>query len=449
MVIGLGAGLLLGLAGAALADLGQPGLRDLLVRLRPLGRLFLNLLSMVVIPLVAAALFTGIARLGALRTLGRLVTRTLAFFWGTTLIAIAIGFAAAAVLVPAVPLGSEHQDVLRAASADTTLAQRAAAALPGGTRFLVELIPSNPLRAAVDFNLLPVIVFVSFLAVATASLPAEKRAALTDLADVATEALIRIVHWVLLLAPVGIFALVAPLVAIVGWQLIRATLGFIAAVVVGLALFVALVYLPLLATLARVPPGRFLRVALPSLLMGFSTTSSLATLPTMLQAADHGFKLPRAIAGFVLPFGASINRSGSALFQAAAVLFIARLYDVPLDTTGVLQAGAAVFLASLTVASVPSASILSLFPAFATTGLPLAGLSLLLGIDRIPDMFRTATNVAGHLAGAAVVSAVEGAETSQGDGVSAPASTPRRPGVSLRQDDSLRQRHARDDAETG
>jgi Na+/H+-dicarboxylate symporter len=160
--------------------------------------------------------------------------------------------------------------------------------------------------------------------------------------------------------------------------------------------------------MARLEPGRFLRAAFPSMLMGFSTTSSLATLPTMLQAADRDLHLPRAIASFALSLGASVNRGGSALFQAVAVLFIAQLYGVPLGFGELFQAGAAVFLASLTVASVPAASLVSLMPAFTALGLPLQGLSILMGLDRIPDMFRTMTNVTGHLTGAAVIAAVEG-----------------------------------------
>src|SRR2546428_5246914 len=185
------------------------------------------------------------------------------------------------------------------------------------------------------------------------------------------------------------------------------SLGFIVAVIIGELLFIAVVYLPSVALLARQAPRRLFRAAFPSLLMGFSTTSSLATLPTMLDAADKDMQVPRPISGFVLPLGASLNRGGSAVFQALAVLFIARLYDVPFGIGQMVAAGAAVFLASLTVAAVPSGSVISLVPAFQSTGLPIAGISLLIGLDRIPDMFRTMTNVAGHLTSAVVVAALE------------------------------------------
>ena len=197
-------------------------------------------------------------------------------------------------------------------------------------------------------------------------------------------------------------------VAQFGLSLVKTMAVFVLAVVAGLGVFIAGVLLPAIALIARVRVSRFLEVAWPSLAMAFSTTSSLATLPTMLAAAEQELKISRTVTSFVLPLGASINRSGSALFQAVAILFAAHLYGVPLGVGELFQAGAAVFLASLTVASVPSASIVSLAPAFSATGLPLAGLTLLIGLDRIPDMFRTMTNVMGSLSGAAVVAAQDG-----------------------------------------
>src|SRR5213594_3262010 len=406
MALGLGAGLGLGVAAAVTR---WPSLLALTQWLRPLGTLFLNLLSMVVIPLVATALFAGVAGLGDLRRVGRLGIRTLAFFWGSTLAAILIGLGVAALLLPFTHITPDQQAALRqAAAADSGAVRHAAEQITTGARFIVELIPPNPVRAAVDGNLLPLIAFITIFAVAAAGLPDEKRHALTDLADVATQALIQIVRWVLLLAPLGIFAIVAGAVALLGMRLIVTMAVFILAVIVGLAVFIAGVYMPAVALAARLPVGRYLRAIRASMLMAFSTTSSLATLPTMLDAAENDLRISRAVSSFVLPLGASINRSGSALFQAVALLFVARLYGVALGVGELFQAGAAVFLASLTVASVPSASIVSLAPAFASTGLPFAGLTLLLGLDRVPDMFRTMTNVMGTLTGAVVTAALEG-----------------------------------------
>ena len=408
MGIGLIAGLAVGLAAAALAKHDHTWLADVVLRLRPIGTLFVNLLTMVVIPLIATALFAGIAKLGDLRVLGRLVARTLAFFWGTAIVGIALGFLVAALLLPHAALTADQQDaVLAAAGADTAVIQRAAEGIPSGAQFIVQLVPANPFKAAADGNLLPIIVFVTIFGIAAASLPAEKRAPLTGIADAVTDALVRIVHWVLVLAPLGIFALVAPFVAQVGWRLVLASLWFIGAVIAGVLLFIAVVYLPSVVFIARVAPRRFFRAAFASMLMGFSTTSSMAALPTMIDAADKDLQLPRPVSGFALPLGASLNRGGSAVFQAIAVVFIARLYGIPFGLGEMVAAGLAVFLASLTVAAVPSGSVISLLPAFLATGLPIAGLTILIALDRLPDMFRTMTNVTGHLATATIVGKLE------------------------------------------
>lgn len=405
MGIGLIAGLVLGLVAAALAEQQHPALANVLKAIQPIGMIFKNLLSMVAIPLVATALFAGIAKLGELRTLGRLVGRTLAFFWTTSIIAIGLGFAIGSIMLPQAAVSPEKQAVLQARASDPAAIQTATATIPTGLDFIVQLVPPNPFKAAADGNLLPVIVFVTVFAIATATLPRERRASLINMADAVTDALIRVVQWVLVIAPIGIFALVAPTAAQYGWEVVRAMLWFIAAVIIGLLVFIAAVYLPSVTLLARLAPLRFLRAAYPSMFMGFSATTSMAALPNMLDAADKDLHIARPVSGFVLPLGASINRAGSALFQAVAVLFIARLYGIPFGFGHMLQAGVAVFLASLTVAAVPSGGVISLFPAFQATGLPIAGLSILMGLDRISDMFRTMTNVTGHLATAVVVSA--------------------------------------------
>src|SRR5439155_11238245 len=233
MGLSLIAGLLLGLIAAALTELHHPALAAVLVGIAPVGTLFKTLLSMVAIPLVATALFAGLAKLGELRTLGRLVVRTLGFFWATSLVAIALGFAVGSLMLPRAAVTPERQAILRAAAVDPATIQSAAQSVPTGVQFIVQLVPANPFKAAAEGNLLPVIVFVTIFGIAAATLPLEKRATLTNIADAVTEVLIRIVHWVLLLAPIGIFALVAPIVTQFGWNLVIAMAWFIIAVIAG------------------------------------------------------------------------------------------------------------------------------------------------------------------------------------------------------------------------
>jgi Na+/H+-dicarboxylate symporter len=406
ITVGLVAGLVLGLAAAATQ---QPALLWTAEHVRPLGTLFLNLLSMVVIPLVATATFTGLAGMGQVGAVGRLGVRTLAFFLAMSAASIVIGFAVGSVVLRLAPITGQQQAALRLAAAqDSTFVVRAAQQIPSGARFFVELIPTNPVRAAVDGALLPLIVFVAIAAVATATLSAERRTVLIDLADGATHALIRIVHWVLALAPIGVFAVVAPVVAHFGLAMLLSMAVFVVAVIIGLGLLVVAVFIPVIRAGGGLGVRRFAGAGLPSMLMAFSTASSLAALPAMLDAAEHDLRVSRAVSGFVVPLGTSISRSGSALYQAVALLFVARLYGTGFGVGEALQAGVAVLLVSFTVAAVPSSSVISLAPAFTATGLPLAGLNLLLGLDRIPDMFRTTANVVGNLAATVAVAAREG-----------------------------------------
>ena len=388
MAIGLLAGLAFGLLAAGT---GNETLLAIATGVRPLGTLFVNALQMVVIPLVAAVLFLGVAGLGDLGRLGRLGGCAIGFVWASTVIAIAIGMSttrAALILFPA--------------SAPDQLQDTAVPEIPGFVDFLLRLVPSNPFAAAADGALLPLIVFTVLFAAAAGRLPPERRELLVGLARSISDALIVLVYWVLALAPIGLFALAAPITAGTGWGVLRSLAVFVVAVAIGLLLFVALVYLPALRLLAGRSPLAFLRGSVATVTVGFSTTSSVATLPVMLEDA-RALGISEQVEDLVLPLAAALNRAGSALFQGSAVVLLAALSGVELGLGQWLAAGLGVFFAAMTVAPVPSASVMTLAPALQAAGVPLAGLALLLGIDRFPDMLRSATNVLGHLVTAAVV----------------------------------------------
>src|SRR5437867_4408889 len=195
---------------------------------------------------------------------------------GVSVMAIALGFAIGSLMLPQAAVSPEKQAVLQAAAADPAGIQSATSGLPTGLQFLVQLVPANPFKAAAEGDLLPVIVFVTIFAIATATLPADRRAPLITMAEAATDALIRIVHWVLVVAPIGIFALVAPTAAQYGWDVVRAMVWVMAVVSVGVLVVLAVIYLQSVALIAHVSPLRFLRAAFPSMFMGFSETSSMA-----------------------------------------------------------------------------------------------------------------------------------------------------------------------------
>ena len=386
------AGLILGLAlGVTASATGNETLISIAEASAPLGAAFMRAIQMVVIPLVGVTVFVGVAKIGNPRRLGRLGGASVGFFWLTTLPAIVIGMVVMQVALAFAP-----------PVAPPTVTTEVSPELPGIVDFLVNLIPRNPFEAAAAGSLLPIIVFTVLFAAATTTLPAEKREPLLALGESVSDVLIRLVHWVLWTAPVGVFGLAAPVAARTGMAMLQNLAVFIIAVAVALFIFMAVVFLPAVRFVGKMPVGKFVKSTIATYTMGFSTTSSVATLPVMFDDAEK-LGLSRDTSNLVLPLAASINRPGSALFQGAAVIFLASVYDVSVAPAAIAGAILATFLAAMTVAPVPSASIMTMAPALDTVGVPLSALGIMLGIDRLPDMFRSATNVVGHVASATVV----------------------------------------------
>ena len=402
MLLGLLAGLVLGLA-ASLTS--APPLQATAAAVEPLGDVFIAALQMVVIPLVVSIVFAGVARLGDTRTLGRMGGAAVLFIFGTTLLGVLTGMGVMALTLQ-----------FLAPVASPAAAVQESVELPGLVDFLVSLIPANPFDAASQGRLLPLLVFSVLFGAAAGTLDEAPRTRLVEVADAVADAFIKLIHWILWVAPLGIFGLAAPAAARMGMGLIQSLLGLIGAVVVGLFLFMTVVYLPAVAILGKVRPWAFIRGTLASYTMGFSTTSSAATLPVLIRDAPL-LGVSERVSDLVLPLAAAMNRSGSGLFQGASVVFLAWLFQI--DVPGGAWAGAVVacFFAAATVAPVPSASIMTLAPALDAVGVPLSGLGILLGVDRIPDMFRSGTNVSGHMAAAVVVQGVaEGGPETSGAG---------------------------------
>jgi Na+/H+-dicarboxylate symporter len=295
--------------------------------------------------------------------------------------------------------------------------------LPGLVDFVVGLLPRNPFAAAAEGRLLPLLVFSVLFGAAAGTLPSDARERLVGIADAVSEAFITLVRWILWTAPVGIFGLAAPATARMGIGLLQSLAVFVVTVIVALFVFMTVVYLPIVAMVGRVAPGRFIRGTLASYTMGFTTTSSVATLPVLLRDAP-ALGVSRRVSDLVLPLAASLNRAGSGLFQGASVVFLAWLYDIPVPGGAWVGAALACFFAASTVAPVPSASIMTLAPALSAVGAPFAGLGILLGVDRIPDMFRSATNMTGHMAAAVVTEALAGEGVKSGGGDGGGASEP-------------------------
>ncbi len=391
--VAIAAGLVLGLVvGLAAAATGNAFLMAIATGSAPFGTLFMNAIRMVVIPLIAVVIYSSIARLGDPRKLGRIGGITLAFYWLSVVPAIAIGMA-----VTRFGLGFAGDiDMPSAGPADVP-------ELPTLVDFIVSLVPANPIAAAADGAILPLIVFTALVAAATGTLPRERRDRLTGIADDLAAALIKLVMWILYTAPVGVFGLAAPVTARLGWDLVQSLGIFIACVFVGLVIFLVLITLPFMAIVARLGPARFLGGAFGAVSVAASTTSTAAAIPVSLEESKKNLGVSPPIADLLIPLGASMHRPGSALFQGSAIVFLAFLYDVPIPAAAIGAAFLATFLVSLTVAPVPSSSVVTLAPALDAVGIPFAGLAVLLGIDRIPDMMRSAVNVLSQISVAALV----------------------------------------------
>ena len=397
-------GLILGLVVGLVAAATDIGILDRFAEgVAPLGTLFINAIRMVVIPLVVTTIFVGVARIGNPRTVGKLGGSALGFFWGTTIPAIVIGMTFMKVALGIWP-----------ASVQVPAAGEAPPEIPGLLDFVLRLIPPNPFAAASEGALLPLIVFSLLVAAAAGALSEDRRKRLITLADDISVVFVKLIDWILWTAPVGVFGLTAPVMARMGLGLLAGLAVFIATVVVGLFVLMALTYLPLVRFVGRKGVGEFIRGVVGSYTIGFSTTSSVACLPVIFEDAENlGVSPP--VASLVLSLGAAINRAGSALFQAAAVVFLAAISGVSISGSALIAAGIVGFLVSMSVPPVPSASIVTLAPILEAVGVPLTGLGILLGIDRIPDMFRSATNLTGHVACAVVVEGMMGGKVTAAD----------------------------------
>jgi Na+/H+-dicarboxylate symporter len=406
-------GLTLGVAAGLAANLmGLEWLQNALGALEPVGTAFIRLITMIVIPLVVASLMVGTASLGDVRKLGRIGGKTVVFYMATTAVAVTIGLAVSNLVRPGSRIDPSTRDRLAAAFAEEAEGRLALAAeKPGVVQVLLDMIPSNPFQAASEGALLPLIIFTIIFGAAIGLIAEEKRRAVLTFFEGVNDAVMVIIDWVMKLAPYAVFALISSVVARFGLDLLRSLLVYALVVVAGLALHVFGTYALLVRFLAKLNPVDFFRRIAQVPLVAFSTSSSSATLPVTMETAEEKLGVSNGVASFVLPLGATINMDGTALYQAVAVMFIAQIYGVPIGPAEQLTVVLTATLASIGAAGVPSAGIITLILVLQSVGLgahTAAGIALILGVDRILDMIRTAVNVTGDLTAAAFVARSEG-----------------------------------------
>ena len=399
VLIALIAGFALGLAASA-SD--SPTLLAIARGIEPVGTIWINAIRMTVIPLVVASLIAGVAGAPDPAAVGRIGGRALLIF-----IAVLGATAVFSIIVAPIALTGLNVDpaaaqALRESAAGVNVAERSAS-LPTFRQWIVDLVPQNPIRAAADGAILPLIVFSLALGLAMTRLTGAAVATLVRFFQALAAAMLVLVRWVLALAPIGVFALAVPLATRLGFAAAGAVLYYIA-LVVSLCIVVILAMYPLAAVLGRVRLKAFARASAPAQAVAFSSRSSLAALPAMIEGADDLLRLPKSVTSFFLPLAASMYRVGGVIGQIGGVLFLARLYGFDLTTAQLVAIAMTAVLTSFSVPGVPGGSILVMVPVLLAAGLPVDGVGILLGVDTIPDMFRTTTNVTGHMAAATILS---------------------------------------------
>jgi Na+/H+-dicarboxylate symporter len=379
--------------------------------LQPIGKLFLRLIRMVIVPLVFASLLVGVASLGDVRKLGRLGGKTLGLYLATTAIAVTIGLICANIIQPGNFVG-EADRVSLLAQFQSAAGSRvsAAAEAPSTTDTILSIIPTNPAAAMTEGDMLQIIFFAIVFGIALTLLGPGEATPVVTFFDKVQQAMIVLIQLVMELAPFGVAALVAEVIGLSGWSVLQALLVYGLTVVIGLAIHAVLVYGGLVQVLAKVSLLTFMRAIRQAQLIAFSTSSSSATLPVSLRCAQERLGISSPVASFVLPLGSTVNMDGTAMYQGVAAVFIAQVFQLDLSLQAQLSIVLTATMASIGAAGVPGAGMITLALVLTTIGVPMAGLALILGIDRILDMCRTAVNVTGDLAVTAVVARSEGEE---------------------------------------
>ncbi len=395
-------GLVAGAAVGGAARLAGAPLQRAVLLAEPLGTAFIRLVTMVVVPLVIASLFVGVASLGDVRRLGQIGGRSLGWFLATTVAAATIGLATALVLhvgrnAPAVAFASQAAN-----GADAPDGVSAA----GLGKALLALIPQNPFAAAAQADLLPLIVAVCLFAAAATAIGEERRRPLLSFFESVNDVAMVLIRWLMALAPAAVLVLIAATVARSGLAMLRSLLWYAVVVVIALGIHVGAVLLPLLRARAGLGVGGFLRAVGDALLLALSTASSSATLPVSMAAARDRLGIPNEVASFLLPAGTTLNKNGAAVYKAVTAVFLAQVYGLHLDPVrlGVILITASV--AAFAGAGVPGSSLVTTLIVLNAIGLgprAAAGIALVTGIDRPLDMCRTTVNTLGNLVGAAVV----------------------------------------------
>lgn len=393
--------LVLGLVvGLIVYPMSQGTLRDTILIdgiFQLLGQIFLRAIMMIVVPLVFISLVNGAASMGDVKKLGRVGVKTITFYLFTTALAITIALSIGAIIQPGTGLNlDEIEEVETTVDEKTPLVET-----------LTEIVPNNPVEAMAEGNMLQIIVFAILTGVGL-SLLGEKGKGLVKLFEDLNELVMKLVEIVMMLAPIGVFGLIAKTFATTGLSALLPLAKYVIAVYIGLAIHGTLVYGGLFKIFTGLSLGKFYRKFVRAMTVAFSTASSGATIPVSLDICENELGIDRSISSFTIPLGATINMDGTAIMQGVAVFFIAQVYNIPLSFSMILTIVLTATLASIGTAGVPGAGAIMLALVVQSVGLPIEGIALIMGIDRLVDMGRTAVNVTGDAVCTSIIAKQEG-----------------------------------------
>ncbi len=414
IIIGLVLGLVFGIVAASFG--WNTFTRDWI---SPFGTIFINALKLIAVPLVLGSLITGVASLSDIRKLGRIGGKTLGIYIGTTAVAITIGLVLANVIQPGKAIPADVRDGLMATYSENVGDRQAAAQMVGERgplQILVDMVPDNIFGSASDNrNMLQIVFFAIFFGIGLLQLPEKRAKPVLDFFHGINDVTIRLVDLIMLMAPLGVFALIADMITTVSDGDLAKLMGLLGAlsvycitVIIGLAIQTFGVYPALLRMFTSMNPLRFFSGIGKAQLVAFSTSSSGATLPVTIECCEENLGVSEEVSSFVLPLGATINMDGTALYQGVATIFIAQAVGMDLSMADQLNVILLAVMASIGTAAVPGAGIIMLIIILETVHVPSAGIALILGVDRILDMLRTVTNVTGDCTVATSIAASEG-----------------------------------------
>lgn len=361
------------------------------------GQIFLRAIMMVVVPLVFVSLVNGAASMGDVKKLGRVGVKTVGFYMTTTAIAIIISLTIGFLIQPGVGLDMGAIEAVETAAKDKVPL----------VQILYEMIPRNPIQAMADGNMLQIITFAILTGIGL-SLIGEKAKSVLKLFEDLNELVMKLVSIVMIFAPIGVFGLIAKTFATVGYDALIPLSKYIIAVYIGLIIHATVVYGSLFKVFSGLSVFKFYKKFLPAMSVAFSTASSGATIPVTLDITENKLGVSKDISSFTIPLGATINMDGTAIMQGVATFFVAQVYNVPVTFSMLLTVVLTATLASIGTAGVPGAGALMLAMVLQSIGLPLEGIGLIMGVDRLVDMARTAINVTGDAACTTIIAKSEG-----------------------------------------